>query len=582
MVGDVKVNLIDTPGHADFISEVEHSLSVLDGAILVISAVEGVQAQTRILMEALKQQRIPTVMFMNKLDRIGADYVRIRTRIRQLLDERVCEMNIASNIGTSAIDIIDNEDKTSWLEVLALNSENLFAAYVAEKKCSERMLRRELIQQTKTARAFPLFAGAAVKGVGIRSLLTSLPMFFPSQKGGNHLTASVFKLIQLSSGEQEAYVRIYEGVICIRSEVPVIRHGNEPFNLKVKHLHKLENGKQVSTETVVAGDIAILTGRKLEVGDALGLVPSRLKHMRVKQPPIQVKASTRCNKDKAILHKALTRLAAEDPFLHYCLDQETAEHSIRLFGEVQQEVLKETILVEYGIQVEFTQPEMICIEKVVGTGSALERIDDQENPFYATIGFRVEKGEEGCGLIYQLEAELGSLPLAFQRAIQETVTQVLQEGLYGWVVEDVCVTLTHTGFSSPVSTARDFRTLTPLVLMQALKQAGTAVFEPLDDVQIVVPEQYLPKVLSLVTGHGGIVSEPNFINDLFEVNVRIAVRTSAQVKAMIRALTSGEGIVSARFGGYQKTGNQTLPVKQRRTPNALNRSEYLLYQSKKL
>lgn len=164
MVGDVKVNLIDTPGHADFISEVEHSLSVLDGAILVISAVEGVQAQTRILMEALKQQQIPTLMFMNKLDRMGADYKRVSSMIRQFLDERVCEMNTVLNIGSSYVNVIDREDHSSWLEVLALNSEDLFGAYVAEEKCSEPNAKKGAYPTNKNSTSLPSLCWCSGKG----------------------------------------------------------------------------------------------------------------------------------------------------------------------------------------------------------------------------------------------------------------------------------------------------------------------------------------------------------------------------------------------------------------------------------
>ncbi|MGE7057080.1 GTP-binding protein, partial [Paenibacillus glucanolyticus] len=179
-LGDLKVNLIDTPGHADFISEVEHSLSVLDGVILVISAVEGVQAQTRVLMQTLKEQGIPTLLFMNKIDRMGANYNRVRTMLRNLLDEHICEMSRVDNEGSTSVHVdMADPHNSGWLEIMALLNDELLQDYAHDVPVSSERLKEELRKQTRQGKAYPLFAGSAAKGVGMEPLLAALNDFFP-------------------------------------------------------------------------------------------------------------------------------------------------------------------------------------------------------------------------------------------------------------------------------------------------------------------------------------------------------------------------------------------------------------------
>ena len=186
------------------------------------------------------------------------------------------------------------------------------------------------------------------------------------------------------------------------------------------------------------------------------------------------------------LRAALEQLAEQDPLISLRQRNEEGEISVRLYGEVQKEVMMETLAREYGVAVTFGPSRTICIERPVGTGEHAEIMCEGGNPFYATVGFRVEPAERGSGIRYV--RELGALPLAFYRAIEETVYETFTQGLSGWEVTDCIVTLTHAGFSSVMSTAGDFRKLTPLVLMQALRVAGTEVCEPVEAFDLEIPE----------------------------------------------------------------------------------------------
>lgn len=174
------------------------------------------------------------------------------------------------------------------------------------------------------------------------------------------------------------------------------------------------------------------------------------------------------------------------------------------------------------------------------------------NPFYATIGFKVERGELNSGITYNLGVELGSLPLAFHKAIEDTVFQSLKQGLYGWEVTDIIVTLTHTGYASPVTTASDFRKLTPLVLMDALKQAETCVFEPLNEFELTVPEHAISTAMYKLAAIPATFAEPILHNDSYHLTGSLPIAKTENFKRMLHSFTEGEGIFTTKPGDFTK------------------------------
>lgn len=545
----------------------------------VIHAVEGVQAQTKILMQAIKEHRLPAILFINKMDRIGADYKKICDSVKTALDVPICELCEVYHEGTAGVQIRQADpQQAGWTEVLALNNDDLLHRFAHDIPVSNERLTHELRQQARRGLVYPLFVGSAAKGIGIDPLLSSLSEFFPvtvsSQKANNPLSGVVFKIIKQASGRQEAYIRLFDGQLRSREEVPVISSDNQTAPIKMKQLYMLQDGKHIPADTIMAGDIWVLSEEVLTVGDCIGTFTDKMKAFPSHSPPMRVQVQSSPT-DANILHQVLTHLTREDPNLHYIHDQETGEKTIALYGRVQQEILAETIRQDYGIETVFSAPQVICIEKPISTGEAVETMGEADNPFWATVGFRVEPGIKGSGLQYRLAVELGSLPLSFQKAIQETVMETLREGLVGWRVTDIIVTLTQTGYASALSTAKDFRSLTPLVLMQALKRAGTRAYEPVNDIQMQFPEKRLSNVLSLLSVWQGTFQEPQFQNSHSYLNGTIPVRNAEPFKSAFHSLTRGEGLFTMKPGGYIGACNQP-PQNQRRQLNPLNRSEYLM------
>ncbi len=576
-IGGVTVNLIDTPGHPDFIAEVERVLSVLDGAVLVVSAVEGVQAQTRVLMRTLQRLGIPTVIFVNKIDRRGADE-QLAT-LRDRLSPAIVPMGRTCGLGTRAASVTPSDERL--VDVLTRYDDRLLAAYVDDPATvSNNGLHTALAEQTRRARVHPVYFGSAITGAGVDHLITGVTELLPASDGDADGPASgtVFKVERDPAGEKVAYVRMFAGSVAVRETVPLG---------KVTAIGVFDSGSVVRADAVSAGQIGKLWGLgEVRIGDAIGTPRSGPAHHFA--PPSLETVVVPEPRDRGALHSALTQLAEQDPLINLRHDEVRGETSVSLYGEVQKEVIQATLAGEFGLAVTFRETTTICIERPVGTGAAVELIAKEPNPFLATVGLRIEPGPVGSGVDFRLGVELGSMPYAFFRAVEETVAEAFREGLHGWAVTDAVVTMTHSGYyarqshshgtfdKSMSSTAGDFRNLTPLVLMAALRRAGTTVLEPMHRFRLEVPDDALGTIAPVLvrlravpltsTGHGSAT--------VLEGDIPAA--WVHELERRLPGLTRGEGVLECAFDHYEPV-REAVPDRPRTDLNPLNRKEYLLH-----
>ncbi|WP_242212902.1 translation factor GTPase family protein [Bacillus cereus group sp. BfR-BA-01383] len=578
-IDDIKVNVIDTPGHADFIAEVERSFRVLDGAILVISAVEGVQAQTKILMRTLQKLNIPTILFINKIDRSGANSEKVMKQIKEMLSNEVFPFYSVHNEGTKAARIIEYKSYDDCIERLAPYNESLLASYVNNEIVPDALLRKELEQQIQQANVYSIFFGSAMTGMGVPELLENISALFPANNSSQdeELSGVVFKIEREHSGEKIAYVRVFSGSLHVRKYVDIQRNGSLSHKEKIKKMCMFHNGDAVQTSTVHSGDFCKVWGLSdIKIGDIIGELTDYIKDIHFAEPQMEAAISALPKERIHDLHAALMELCEEDPLIKVWKDDVHNELYIRLFGEVQKEVIETTLYEKYNLQVTFSNTRVVCIEKPIGVGNSMEVMGEKANPFYATIGFKIERGEFNSGITYKLGVELGSLPLAFHKAIEDTVFQTLKQGLYGWEVTDISVTLTHTGYASPVTTASDFRNLTPLVLMDALKQAETYVYEPVNEFELTVPEQAISTAMYKLAAIPATFAEPILNNDSYQLTGSLPVAKTENFKRMLHSFTEGEGIFTTTPAGFIKL-KPPFPTRKRVDYNPLNRKDYLLH-----
>ncbi len=588
------VNLIDTPGHPDFIAEVERVLGVLDGAVMVISAVEGVQPQTRILMRALQRLSIPALIFVNKIDRVGAGYDRLLRAIPDKLRLATVTMGATENLGSKQADFLpygaaDPAFAASLAEVLTDHDDELLSAYLdAAGAVPFSQLWGSLERQARSALVYPVLFGSAMTGAGVEALLDAITELLPTTcggGGGEPASGTVFKVERGPAGEKIAYLRMFSGLVRAREWAKI---DNERWQ-KVTAIRVFEHGSTAPRPSMSAGQIGKVWGLgDVRVGAALGKGHGTGGHRQFAPPSLEAVIVPSNPGDRGALRAALARLAEQDPLINIRQDDLRQEIYLSLYGEVQKEVVQETLRAEFGIQVEFRDTTPICIERLLGAGHAVEFNGRVPNPFLATVGLKLEPASIGTGVRYRLGVEPGAMPLAFFRAVEDTVRRTLQQGLFGWQVTDCAVTMTHSGYSprqshahqgfskGMSSTGADFRGLTPLVVMNALRQAGTMVCEPVHRFHLEAPADLLGPLMPVLSRLDAVPGRAAQRGPTALLEGDIPAANVHKLQLELPELTGGEGFFESDFDHFRPVA-RAVPVRERTDDNPLDRKEYLLH-----
>ncbi|WP_432431556.1 GTP-binding protein [Rhizobium leguminosarum] len=501
-IGDRIVNLIDTPGHPDFIAEVERVLGLLDAAVVVVSAVEGVQAQTRVLVRALRRLGVPFVFFVNKVDRLGAQYEYVLNALASQLLVRPIAMSSVIDAGSrlARVEALAPGCEplfTPLCEALAENDEALLDDFVlTPDRLTADRLGRCLSDQVASGLVHPVFAGAATTGVGVSALTSAIATILPGRRldPDGPIAGTIFKIERGWDGEKLAYMYLTSGTVRLRQYLDL------PKGLdRVTAIEVFEAGRVHGAVSFRAGQIARVSGLTgAQIGDAVGGDPLSDGRAYFAPPTVETRVFAQRPSEKAALWLALNQMAEQDPLINLRRNEETDEVFVSLYGEVQKEVIQSTLLTDFGLDAGFEESTVILVERPVGIGTGLQILFKEPNPFLATVGLRVEPRPAGAGNSFALEVDVGQMPASFYRAVEETVFETLKQGVFGWQVIDCHVAMTAARHSSPASTAADFRQLTPWVLADALSAAQTVLCEPIDRFHLEAPAESLSGLLTLL------------------------------------------------------------------------------------
>ncbi|MEU8180750.1 translation factor GTPase family protein [Micromonospora sp. NPDC049047] len=580
-----QVNLLDTPGHSDFVAEVERALGVLDAAILVLSAVEGVQPHSRRIMRILLSLRLPTLIFVNKIDRTGARADELVADVRRLLTPAVAPLGTVHAPGTPEATFrrYDHSGTGQLAEALAEHDDELLAALVNDLPPDPDRIDRALRVQVAAGQLHPLLFGSALSGAGVPELLDAIAALLPASPPAEpEPRARVFAIERDPAGERVAYLRSYGGQLGARQRVVAYRRGPDgrvtATRARITRLdvigvaadHAAPAGRDHPPAALTAGHIARVAGLTgVRLGDQLGSPAGLDGRSYFPAPTLEAVVRPRDPARTLALHAALLDIADTDPFIRTRVAPDGGT-SVLLYGEVQREVLAATLAEAYGIEAEFGSGRLMHVERPVGTGTAVEIIG---HGFFGTVGFRVEPG---LGVDYRLGVELGSLPLSFHRAIEEAARAALDQGRHGWPVTDIRVTLTHSGYWSPITTAGHFRDLTPYVLMRALAEAGTRVFEPCRRFEAEVPADRLGAVTSYLGQLGARIDGTDESTAGWRIGGLLPARLEPQAQRRLPDLSSGEGLWSSAPGGDRLVAGDP-PCRPRTDGNPFDRVEYLRF-----
>ncbi|WP_327721097.1 tetracycline resistance ribosomal protection protein Otr(A) [Streptomyces sp. NBC_00490] len=556
-VGDTRINLIDTPGHSDFIAEVERALEILDGAVLVLSAVEGVQAQTRVLMRTLRRLRLPTLVFVNKIDRPGARAEGLLQDIRRKLTPHVAPIGAVRGLGTPDARVTPPRYGDELAESLADIDPDLLAAVVDGPAPTPDDLHKALAAHTADGSFHPILFGSALGGQGVSDLVESVVRLIPPAPttGSTTPRGTVFAVRPGPGGERTAYLRLYDGEVTERQRLTFRRRDADGRTREVSGRVTRLDVTGGGSGPLTAGNIAALTGLAgVRVGDRLGQLTDRAPQFA--PPSLETEVSARRPEQAARLRSALLTLADQDPLIH-ARPTDAGTTALLLYGEVQMEVLAATLAQDFGVEADFAPGRVRFLERPRGVGEDVEERPWHDGTrFWATIGLRVEPGPRGSGGVFAYETELGALPRAFHSAIEETVHTSMRTGLFGAAVTDYRVTLVRSGFVAPLSTAADFRGLTPYVLRRALERARTRLYEPYHAFETEVPLDALAPVTAHLASLGAEFTGTTGGSTAWVITGEIAARRVREAELRLPGLTHGEGVWWSRPSGDRELRSQ--------------------------
>ncbi|WP_136604576.1 GTP-binding protein [Paenibacillus dokdonensis] len=583
----IHINLVDTPGHVDFLSEVERSMRVMDGAILIISAAEGVQSQTETVWHALRTMGIPTLIYVNKMDRIGVSVIQVIQEIKRLLSVHIAPLQVPVGEGEQFVGItpvwnadMNEEDdfgltRSLILETIADLDDELLNRIIDGEEIPTQELQEKLKALSREARLFPVCFGSSQRGMGIQELLDAAVEYLPAPAGGDaeDLSGIVFKIERDKLMGRTAFVRLYRGSLKNRDAITNLTRDVQE---KVIQIRKINGQKYTDLGQLYAGDIAAVYGlSQSQIGDILGssagIPPSPSLAVPLLTVQVQAKDQSRYQE----LVQALQELTEEDPLLDLQWLPSERELHVKVMGAIQLEILSSLLLSRFGLEADFGQPSVIYKETPAQEGQGFIAYT-MPKPCWAILRFAIEPLPRGSGLIYSSVVRSEHLLSSYQNEVQRRVPEALQQGLLGWEVTDLKVTLIegehHVWHTHPL----DFVVATPMGIMNGLASTGTTLLEPMLHFRITVPEEFGGKILSELILMRAEFEAPSIMHGRCMIEGIIPAATSLEYPVRLRSMTGGRGVMASSFSGYQECPPDVHTKRKRHGVNPLDQSKYIL------
>jgi len=582
----VRINLIDTPGHADFVSEVERSLPALDAAILVISAVEGVQSQTAIIWEALKSLSIPVLIFVNKIDRSGFQPEFLLDDLSNELQANTVSLQTLANEGSRSVEVKDawqesqflSKSQTSMevLEKIASLDDDLMEKYIDDSEIAFSEVDEKLVALSKKALIFPLFFGLARDGKGVDLLLDAIIKFLPEPTDisqNENPSGVVYKIEHIEKLGKVCWVRLFGGVLKKRD---VIELKSSEDIQKITAIKISINGKLKDVDSISSGEIAAVCGLNAAlVGDIFGSDFGKINHFEMSYPLLTVQVKPVVEKDYSRLTEALQQLNFEDPALSLQWLRDEREFHLKINGWIQIEILEKILSDRYNLETVFESPTVIYKETPSATGFGSDEYT-MPKPCWAVIKFLIEPGELGSGVVYSSEMSVDRVAQKYQSEVERSISDALKQGVKGWEVTDLKITFVDGEDHVVHSRPGNFKLCTNLAIMNGLQNIGTTLLEPIQHFRISAPEDMLGKIAADLNVMRATIDKPEIINGRFVLEGELPVATSLDYSVKLTSRSGGKARISTRFKKYAPIADSFGVVRQYKGISPLDRPKYIL------
>lgn len=580
----VQINIIDTPGHADFISEVERSLMVVDAVILLVSAADGVQVQTRSLWQLLDDLQIPRLILVNKVDRNGMILDDIIREIKQELSNYSVPLQKLLNEGGENANIVSLKEKyeessfeelESLIEILADFDDNLLEDFLKSQIPNKEFLLKILEQKVKETKVYPILFSIAKTGMGIPELLIEIGQLFSANvsKENEDFSAVVFKISHHKQFNKLFHLRLFSGTLLKKQ---VIYNQRTKKEEKINLLKTVFSDKFLDLSQASSGDIVAVTGlANARVGDVLGHVAIETPFRFHTTPVLIVQVKAVKDEDYIKLAEALTLLNVEDPLLQFQWFRDEREFHIKINGWIQIEILKQILKDRFLLDANFIAPSIIYKETPKLSGIGKEEYT-MPKPCWAVVIFKIEPGERGSGFVYQSDVGLNDILLKYQKEIERTIPLALEQGIKGWEVTDIKITLVGGEDHVVHSRAGDFVIATPMGIMNGLKDVDTQLLEPVMKFTLIGPEDILGQVTSDLVQMRGEFNQPEVYNGKMILKGKVPVASSIDYPVKLISRTGGRASIHMEFDSYQIVDDELGEIREFKGISPLDRAKYIL------
>jgi elongation factor G len=602
-----RINIIDTPGHVDFTVEVERSLRVLDGAVTVLDAVGGVEPQTETVWRQADRYGVPRIVFVNKMDRVGADFERCVAMVQDRLGAKPVVIQLPLGSGelfTGIVDLVRQieivyDDETlgkkyvegpipaalldsvkemrhQMLEAVVEHDDAILHKYLEGQPLSEAEIRTVLRKATLAGHVVPVICGAAFKNKGVQALLDAVVDFLPAPvdvaaiKG--HLPHHDATLAERKASDEEPFAalafkimtdpyvgkltffRVYSGVLTAGS---YIYNSTKDRRERIGRLLQMHANKREEIEEVRAGDIAAAIGLKdTKTGDTLCVEehPIILEAMKFPEPVISVAIEPKTKADQDKLGVALQKLSEEDPTFRVHTDTETGQTIISGMGELHLEIIVERMKREFKVEANVGRPQVAYRETI------RKRVEDVEGKFirqtggrgqYGHVVLNVEPGPPGSGFVFEDNIVGGTVPKEYIGPVEQGVKEALENGvLAGYPMVDVKVELVDGSYHDVDSSEMAFKIAGSMGVKEAVRKAGPVLLEPIMDVEVVTPSEYMGDVIGDLSARRGKIGGMTERGGAQVVAASVPLSDMFGYSTTLRSMSQGRAVFHMQFSHY--------------------------------
>ncbi len=605
---DCRINIIDTPGHVDFTVEVERSLRVLDGAVAILDAVSGVEPQTETVWRQADKYRVPRVIYVNKMDRIGADYVRCLDMIRSRLGAHPVAIQIPIGSEDKFVGLVDlvemnakvwSDDETlgkefqttdipaelregaraareRMIEALAEVDDHLMEKYVGGTEITTDEIRAAVRKGAIAMKLFPVLCGASFKNKGVQALLDAVidylpsPLDIPPMQGINPETRQVeerkaaddepfaalaFKIMNDQHVGQLVFLRVYSGTLESGSAV---YNSTKDRKERVGRLLRMHANKKEEIEAIAAGDIVAAIGLKFATtGDTLcdPDKPIVLESMTFPEPVIAVAIEPKTRADEEKLGVALSRLALEDPTFRVTTEAETSQTLIHGMGELHLEIIVDRLLREFRVEANVGKPQVAYRETIRKPAEAQGRFVRQTGGRgqYGDVYLEVEPNEPGGGNVFENKIIGGSVPREYVPAVEKGVREALDTGvLAGYPMVDIKVRLTDGSYHEVDSSEMAFKIAGSMAVKEACRRGKPVLLEPVMSVEVVTPEEYMGAIVGDLNSRRGRIASMEARGSSQVIRASVPLGQMFGYATEMRSMTQGRATYTMQFSRYEE------------------------------